>query len=78
MPEKKPKELPDLVRRSVHRSPHLKAAFDDGVKQGRKEARHEMLTYLAEEFIMDEGLERGSPKYEAALDVIRMVSKKFR
>lgn len=77
MPKKERKGLPDVVRRSLSSNPAIKSAFDDGVKHGHGEAKAEILTYLMDEYISDEKLLRTDAEYQAALRVIKAISKKF-
>lgn len=78
MPKKAKKLMPDVVRRTISSNPAIRSAFDDGAKHGRTEARQEILGYLLDDYIMDQGLERTDPKYQAALDIIRTISDKFK
>ena len=67
----------DIARRLPADGP-LRKAFDDGVQQGRKEARQEVLTWLEKKYVDTKGPERGSPEARAMLQLAKELAEFLR
>lgn len=54
----------------------IKSAFDDGVREGRKEMKVEVLSFLENQYVKGK-FPRKSPKAEAMLQIVADISAKL-